>query len=230
MIGEKIIEKLNDEFGKEAPLSVTRGTVHKSLGMKIDFLSPHTVVFSMIEYIKRLLANVPDELMKGSSTSPAGNHLFQINDNANKLDPSSAILYHHLTAQLLYLGKQTRPDLLLAVSFLCTRVQSPDKDDWKKLGQCLRFLRNTKTDKLTLEAGDEGIIQWWIDACASFAAHPNVCSHTGATVSDGRQTNFTRCGVIELMVISSHDTMLLLHWFHFLHYMKKSLYSREHGS
>jgi len=80
-----------------------------------------------------------------------GGKAIVIADNCDKLDPASAILFHHITVQLLYLVKRTRPDLLLAISFLCTRVQEPDEDDWKKLGRCLRFLRETKDDKLTLE-------------------------------------------------------------------------------
>ena len=67
--------------------------------------------------------------MKGPSSTPAANHLFQVNPDAKKLDTSSAIIFQHLTAQLLYLGKWTRPDVLTAVSFLCTRVQNPDVDD-----------------------------------------------------------------------------------------------------
>jgi hypothetical protein len=158
---EHVIEKLDSEFGKEAPLTVTRGKVHEYLGMTIDFSDPGKVVFSMIEYITKLLDDVPEELLKGSSTSPASNYLFNVNDDCTKLDPSTAILYHHIVAQLLYLGKRIRPDLLLAISFLCTRVQSPDEDDWKKLGRILRFLRDTKDDVMTLQADGVSSIIWW---------------------------------------------------------------------
>mmetsp|Transcript_25421 Transcript_25421/g.38556 ORF Transcript_25421/g.38556 Transcript_25421/m.38556 type:complete len:84 (+) Transcript_25421:2644-2895(+) len=83
--------------------------------MTIDFSEPGKVIFSMLDYIDRLIAETPEEVLKGEGTSPAANHLFQVNDRGTKLDASSAIMYHHLIAQLLYLGKRTRPDLLLAV-------------------------------------------------------------------------------------------------------------------
>eukprot|EP00957_Ditylum_brightwellii_P108722 8293936-Ditylum_brightwellii.AAC.2 len=36
----KIIKKLQDKYGKEAPLTINRGKVHNYLGMTLDFLSP----------------------------------------------------------------------------------------------------------------------------------------------------------------------------------------------
>ena len=54
-------------------------------------------------------------------------------------------------------------------------------DDFKKLGRCLRYLRDSKHLLLTLEADDMTAIQWWVDAL--FATHPNCCSHTIATLS-----------------------------------------------
>ena len=48
--------------------------------------------------------------------------------NAPKLDPlcptdEAKEHFHSLTAKLLYLSKRTRPDILVAVSFLTSRVQ-----------------------------------------------------------------------------------------------------------
>ena len=112
----------------------------------------------MSDYVQKIIDQTPEELMKGPCTCPASNHVFKVNEKCPQLEPSTAILYHHLTAQLLYLGKHTRPDLLLAISFLCTRVQSPDKNDWKKLGRCLKFLQDTKANKLTLQADGSNVI------------------------------------------------------------------------
>ena len=220
---DDIIAKLESEFGKETPLTVHRGKVHDYLGMIIDFSDPGKVIFSMHEYIERLLDEAPADLMKGSCSSPAAHHLFAVNPDCEKLDSATAILYHHITAQLLYLGKRTRPDLLLAISFLCTRVQELDEDDWKKLGRCLRFLRETKEDKLTLEADGSSVISWWIDA--SYAVHPNMRSHTGATMSMGKgcpisisskQKLNTRSST-EAEIVGVNDAMYLVLWVrHFL--------------
>ena len=181
---EEVIRGLNDRYGKETPISVHRGPVQEYLGMTIDYRVKGKVSFSMPQYIEDLLAECPDSIMKGSLPTPAANYLFQTNENAEKLNAMDAVLYHHLVAKLLYLGKGTRPDLLTAISFLCTRIQSPDVDNFKKLGRCLRYLRDSKHLSLTLEADGMTMIQWWVDA--SFATHPNCRSHTGATLSFGK--------------------------------------------
>ena len=220
---EHLVSQLQAEYGKEAPLTVTRGTVHEYLGMTIDYSVDGKVQFYMYDYIDRMLAETPADLLKGPSATPAANHLFDVNEKASKLDPATAIIYHHLTAQLLYLAKRTRPDLLTAVSFLCTRVTEPDEDDWKKLGRCLRFARETRNDKLTLSARGANQIFWWIDA--SFAVHPNMRSHTGATMTLGEGTPFaisskqkinTRSST-EAEVVGVNDAMYLVLWVrHFL--------------
>ena len=69
------------------------------------------------------------------ASTPAADHLFKFKtrDNAVKLDTEKADMFNQLTAQLLFVSQQGRPDLCTAISFLCKRVKSPDEDDWKKL-------------------------------------------------------------------------------------------------
>jgi hypothetical protein len=138
---DEIIERLDEKYGKEAPLTVNRGTVHEYLGMTIDFGEKGKVKFIMLnDYVENLLDKVPTG-MSGHAATPAANHLFSINDKADKISNEDSEKYHHLTAKLLYLSKRARPDLQTAVAFLCKRVKQPDVDDWKKQGRCLRYLR-----------------------------------------------------------------------------------------
>ena len=134
---EDLLTLLNDEFGKEAPLTVTQGKIHDYLGMVIDYTVPGKVKFTMKDFIQEVLDECLGELMKGASVTPAANHVFNVNPDCNKLGEEKASQFHHLTAKLLYLSKCARPDLQAAVSFLTMRVQEPDEDDYKKLGQCI---------------------------------------------------------------------------------------------
>ena len=204
---EGIIRALNNKYDKESPITVHRGPIQEYLGMTINYSVKGKVSFSMPQYIEDLLLECLESIMKGTLTTPAANHLFQTNENVEKLSTTDAVLYHYLVAKLLYLGKRTRPDLLTAISFLCTRIQNPDVDDFKKLGRCLRYLRDSKHLSLTLEADDMTVIQWWIDA--SFATHPNCRSHTGATLSFGKGSVYSMSSKQQINTRSSTEAELV---------------------
>ena len=93
----------------------------------------------MYNYIDKLLTELPSD-MNGAVKTPAASHLFNVNKDAKKLQEDKAQLFHHLVAKLLYLSRRTRQDIQTAVAFLCTRVQSPDKDNYKKLTRVMLYL------------------------------------------------------------------------------------------
>ena len=43
-----VLANIDAEYGKIAKMTITRGKVHKYLGMTIDYSSPGKVIFSMI--------------------------------------------------------------------------------------------------------------------------------------------------------------------------------------
>ena len=64
--------------------------------------------------------------------------MFKIRSDARYLDQETAELFHHMTAQLLFPVHRERSDIRNAVSFLCTRVKSPDNDDYKKIHRVIK--------------------------------------------------------------------------------------------
>lgn len=84
--------------------------------------------------------------------------IFEVNEKPIMLGEEKAIMFHHNVAKLLYLYKRARPDIQTAVAFLCTRVKSPDVDDYKKLGRVMKNLLGTLQMPLTLEANSSHII------------------------------------------------------------------------
>ena len=48
----------------------------------------------------------------------------------------------------------------------------------------VKYLRSNKEVTLTLESDSVNIVKWWVDG--SFAAHPDMRSHTGGTMSLGK--------------------------------------------
>jgi len=69
-----------------------------------------------------MLSELPID-MNGSAKTPATGHLFSVNPEAKESLQTTAQVFHHLVAKLLYLSRGTRHDIQTAVAFLCTRVQ-----------------------------------------------------------------------------------------------------------
>ena len=203
---EDILEKLSERFGKEDPLTITRGKVHDYLGMTFDYSTTGKVAITMQDYIERMLDDLPQD-MNGTAATPAASHLFDVNPGAVRLDHNTADLFHTTVAKLLFLCKRARPDIHTAVAFLTTRVASPDTDDYAKLRRCVRYLRGTAGLPLTLEGDPCGKIQWWVDA--SFAVHPDMKSHTGAIMTLGQGATFSMSTRQRLNTKSSTEAELV---------------------
>ena len=59
-----------------------------------------------------------DEPITGKESTPALQHLFTINDDAEVLSEHRSEIFHSVTAKLLYLAKHARPDIETLISFL----------------------------------------------------------------------------------------------------------------
>ena len=103
-VNTTIIELINTEFGKEAPITITRGLVHDYLGMTLDYTKPGKVMIKMIDYVKKMLADLPPE-MDGVAPTPAATHLFTIDDNQPKVDKARGQFFHTYVAKALFLCK-----------------------------------------------------------------------------------------------------------------------------
>jgi hypothetical protein len=79
----------------------------------------------MKDYIQDMLDELPSD-MDGEAVNPEAEHLFTANENPVLLDEATSQMFHTNTAKLLFLSKQTRPDIQPAVEYLMTRVKSPD--------------------------------------------------------------------------------------------------------
>ena len=109
--------------------------------------------------------------------TPAISTLFQVNELLDKLDEDDTDYFHRTVARFLYAAMQTRPDIQVAISFLCKRVKEPNTGDWTKLGRVIRYVRSTIHLPLVLGSDGSGNMIWSIDA--AFGVHMDMRSHTG---------------------------------------------------
>jgi hypothetical protein len=121
-----------------------QGKVHDYLGMIFDFLAKGKVMVTMMEYIKNIIRDFPDEIT-GTKTSPATDHLFTVRDPslAKALPEEQAMVFNCMMAQLLFLSTSVRRDIQPATAFLTTQVRLPDKDSWGKVKMVLSYLKGT---------------------------------------------------------------------------------------
>jgi hypothetical protein len=154
--------------------------------MIFDFSAKGKVMVTMMEYIKDIIKNFPEEIT-GTKTSPAMDHLFTVRNPslAKVLPEEQAMVFHCTMAQLLFLSMTARQDIQPTTAFLTTQVRIPDKDNWGKVKRVLSYLKGTLHMPLILLADLLLLSWWWVDA--AYAMHNDCWGHTGAGMSFGQE-------------------------------------------
>ena len=189
------------------------------LGIVIDFSVQGKVMFTMFDYLEVIVVECESKGWTKEAVWSAHKHLFEVRDEAANLNDKDAEFFHRITARLFYAGKRARPDIQLAISFLYTRVKSPDVDDMNKLKRVLEYIRTTIFIPLVLGWDKTGNLVWSIDV--SFAVQMDMKSQTGFGLSLGLGA-VTSSSLKQKLTISStttselygiHDGMPMITWF-----------------
>ena len=180
---DDFVEWLKQMYGAIGELKVKHGNEHTYLGMDFDFSNEGSVKIDMRKYVKEMLEECPGEL-KAKSMTPANEKLFRVNESSPKISKEKAESFHTMVAKALFLSKRARPDIQIAVAFLCTRVREPTIEDWNKMIRLMDYLKRTQEDCLLISMDDTGTIKWYIDV--AYAVHPDMRSHTGAIMTLGK--------------------------------------------
>lgn len=174
---DEVVQGVSSAFGT---VKVHRSKVHSYLGMTMDFTEPGACRVSMDGYTADIIKSFG---ATGKSATPAGDNLFVVREGISPLDKSKKEAFHSAVAKALYLAKRVRPEILVAVSFLTTRVQQPDEDDWAKLIRLYKYLSGEPNLSLTLRFHSSMSIMAYVDA--AFAVHKDMKSHTGGFITLG---------------------------------------------
>ena len=90
-----------------------------------------------------MLCDSPTEV-DGLATTLTAAHLFRVNDDAMLFNKAQWDIYVNLVMQGLNLSQQGHPDIQTAISLLCSHIQTPNMDDYKKLAHLMRYLHGTQ--------------------------------------------------------------------------------------
>jgi hypothetical protein len=197
---DKLIKLLREKY---KAITLSEGKIHSYLGMKFNFSSPGQVSITMLNQIEEALQDMD---VKEYAT-PATNDLFDKQTSNNKLlNKRQAEFFHSKVAKLLYIAKRTRPDILLSVSFLTTKVRNPTETDFTALNRTLGYLKRTKDEELVIKPRED--MQCSTCADASHAVHPDARSHSGNTSSIGGGAIYTESKVEDGVTRSSSESEL----------------------
>ena len=137
-----ILKDVNNQYRHIVPVTVTCGRIHGYLGVRIYFSSPGKAKFPMVDYIRKMLDALTENMM-GESATPSVHHLFDVVDELTRSSKEYAKKIHHFVARLIYLSNRAGPDIHIDVSLLCTHVQQYDTNDHKKLSKVMKYIQGT---------------------------------------------------------------------------------------
>ena len=195
---EKLVGYIMDEMEKRfGEVTKHKGEVLNYIGMTFDFSMKRKVIIKMQGYVEDLMKYVSGR----EASDPARSC------NSVLLNEKERKFFHTLVAKLLYLGKRVRPDILVAISFLCKRVQKPNEYDLEKVKRVTQYIRGTRDLGIVLEpSSDVSVIA---SVGCSFAVHDDMRSHTGYTVGIGKGSVCSKSSSQNLNTKSSTEAELV---------------------
>ena len=76
-VNDKFLKGLEQKYGEHGIVKVTRGKVHKFLGMTFDFCTKGKLKVDMTKYMKKMYEDFEQKyVLKNAAVLPAANDLF----------------------------------------------------------------------------------------------------------------------------------------------------------
>jgi hypothetical protein len=181
------------------------GLIINYIGMTFDFTVCGEVSVTMDNCVNEILSECD---VTTARATPATSSLFDVRQ-APKVSEAEARYFHKFVAKVQYLAKRVRPECLTAVSFLSTRVQTCDIDDFAKLKRLLGYIYGTRNRGITLRIGNNMTVKAYIDA--AYGVHQESGkSHTGCVIVLGDAGPlFAKSGKQKIVTKSSTEAELV---------------------
>jgi hypothetical protein len=176
-------------------------------------------VASQEKYLTKLKETHPTWFREDpTATAPYDTNLFEETDEDPADSPAD---FTSLVMAYLYVCTRARPDIFLAISYLCTRTKSPTKGDERKLRKICAYITNTISLALVFTPSEDMEVVSWVDA--SYAVHEDAKSHSGTVITAGlergspvfirsRKQKLVSRSSTEAELISLHDSSPQVIW------------------
>ena len=172
------------------------------LGMTIQ-RTPSEVFVTQEKHIQDIVKKFGFDKLRNYPKTPANATLFE-EDSTSPLTDKSA--YLSVIMSLMYIGRFTRPDILMPTSYLATRSSSPTADDYAKALRIVKYLAGTPTYGISYKPSTSVVTRAYIDA--SHALHPSGHGHGGLLLTMGSGPLFARSFKLKSITRSSSETEL----------------------
>lgn len=199
----------NDEIIKNlhANLQTTYGDMNMITGTNFSWLGTNFLFnkdYCRVNNNGYLEALLEKYQIKGTAKIPTR---YNFNDEAKDGDKSlwDKKLFQKMVAELLYLAKRSRPDILYAVSNLSTRT-TPNMKDKADLYYLLRYLNGSKQKSIVFHRKKKLELEAFADA--SYNSHQDGKSHTGILIYLCGGIVFSRSSKQKLITKSSCEAEL----------------------
>ena len=182
------------------PPTLQQGPTGIFVGIEYSFdRIQKSVELTMLKYSNKLLEDL--QVVKTSLT-PADANFMSVDDSSPSTDQR---VFASVVMSVYYLAMRTRPDLLIYMTVLATRIKDARVSDMAKLQRVLAYLNRTRTLGIVLRI-DGTVVQFSVDA--SYALHSNARSHSGLHITLGNGTLPAR-GYGGPIVVRSHVQRLV---------------------
>ena len=167
----------------------------------------NTIRVNQQGYIDNLLNKYNMKPIKKFPSTPAALDLMEeASEEETKLNEEDKKRYKSIIMALMYLGRFTRSDILLPVSYLATKSAEPTDRNMQQLYRILRYLQGTRNVGINIH-NPTMELQAFVDA--SHISHPDGHGHGGLILSLGSSPIYSRSWKLKSVTRSSSETELI---------------------
>ena len=178
----KFEEMLKEKFNKYTESDIIDGPINFT-GMTIQRDEENNIKVTQNKIVNDILE---ENNIEGKQKYPANENIFRVKKSEESLENKEAIKFLSTIMTLMYVGKRTRYDIMLPLSYLCTRVKNPTNEDQEKLNRIMEYLNETKNKGIIFRADASDQLSIYCDA--GYNCHNDGKGHSGIIYKIGCNT------------------------------------------